>query len=49
MKYKGAEERRLQLFGREPNAVSLEALEQLEAGNGVRLKNADEFFKEIGI
>lgn len=44
-----AEEQKLPFDVRVPNAVSREAMAELEAGKGKRLKNAEALFDDLGI
>ena len=44
-----AEEKRLPFTVKVPNAATVEAMAELEAGKGRRFRNADELFRDLGI
>jgi DNA-damage-inducible protein J len=44
-----AEEKRLPFTVKVPNAATVEAMAELEAGKGKRFGNADELFRDLGI
>ena len=44
-----AEEKRLPFTVKVPNAATVEAMAELEAGKGKRFRNADELFRDLGI
>jgi DNA-damage-inducible protein J len=44
-----ADERRLPFEVTSPNAASVRAMRELEAGKGKRVANVDALFKELGI
>ena len=44
-----ADEQRLPFEVKVPNAESVRAMQELEAGKGKRVANADALFKELGI
>ena len=43
-----ADEKRLPFAVQVPNATTVKAMEELEAGKGKRLANVDELFEDIG-
>jgi DNA-damage-inducible protein J len=44
-----AEEKRLPFAVRVPNATTVKAMEELEAGKGKRFDNADDLFEDLGL
>lgn len=44
-----AEEKRLPFIVQVPNAVTTEAMEELETGKGQRFDSADDLFEDLGI
>ena len=44
-----AEEKRLPFTVKVPNAATVEAIAELDAGKGKRFGNADELFRDLGI
>jgi DNA-damage-inducible protein J len=44
-----ADEKRLPFAVRVPNATTVKAMEELEAGKGKRFDNADDLFEDLGL